>query len=168
MASSVTDLAVRVVGDPVLRSPTMPVTEFGPALERLSERMLAVMRAAGGVGLAANQIGVDASVFVVDCAGERAVVVNPVLEVAADCPVTTEVEGCLSLPGQQYPTPRAARAEVTGQDVAGRRLRLSGEGLLARCLQHEVDHLAGVVYLDRLPRAERAHAWRTALLASHG
>lgn len=155
---------IRMVGDPVLRTPTAPVTAFGPGLVRLVEAMFAAMQAAGGVGLAANQIGVDAAVFVMDFQGERAVVVNPVLVVPTESPVITDMEGCLSLPGRHHATPRSARAEVTGQDLDGRAVRVAGEGLVARCLQHEVDHLGGVLYLDRLPRGDRARAWREALI----
>lgn len=104
--------------------------------------------------------------FVVDCDGVRAAVVDPVLEIPADVPRVEAPEGCLSVPGFQYLTPRAERAVVTGRDVDARPVRLSGTGLLARCLQHEVDHLAGVGYLDRLPRAERGRAWREVVAAT--
>jgi peptide deformylase len=139
-----------VAGEPALRRAARPVTDFDRSLRRLVERMFAVMAQAHGVGLAANQIGSDASVFVLDCDGVRAAVVNPELTIPDRAPRFTAVEGCLSLPGRTYPTQRAGRAVVTGRDPRGRDLRLEGDGLLARCLQHESDHLAGVVFLDRL------------------
>ena len=144
--------AVRTLGDPVLRTPAAVVTRFDAHLPGLARRMFAVMRSAGGVGLAANQIGVSLAVFVLDCAGITAAVVNPVLVV--EDPVLVEaVEGCLSVPGHSYPTPRPRTVTVTGFDPDGAPLRLHGTGLLARCLHHEVDHLTGRVYLDRLTGA---------------
>lgn len=139
-----------VAGSPALRRVAEPVTGFDRSLRRLVDRMFAVMADASGVGLAANQLGEPAAVFVLDCAGVRAAVVNPVLEIPDRTPRFTAVEGCLSLPGRSYPTQRAGRAIVTGQDVHGLPVRIEGDGLLARCLQHESDHLAGVVFLDRL------------------
>src|SRR3712207_8261152 len=117
------------------------------------------MAAAQGVGLAANQIGVDLRLFVYDCADEqgerrRGVVVNPVLETSGR-PETMpdpddDWEGCLSVPGESFPTGRATWAQVTGVDADGTPVTVAGTGLLARCLQHETDHLDGILYLDRL------------------
>jgi peptide deformylase len=122
------------------------------------------MEAADGVGLAANQIGVDARIFVIDCpdaAGEDVVgyVVNPtltLLDPAAGEPAeeVTE-EGCLSVPGPYADLSRAFRARVDGVDVHGDPVRIEATGMAARCLQHEVDHLEGIVYVDRLPEEER-------------
>ncbi|WP_336921302.1 peptide deformylase [Aquipuribacter sp. SD81] len=150
--------AIRHVGDPVLRTRATPVTAFDDRFRALVARMFEAMAAADGVGLAANQVGNDLAVFVLDCDGVRAVVANPELELVGDL-VETEPEGCLSVPGHSWPTPRRARATVRGQDEHGRPVVLAGEGLLARCLQHEVDHLAGRVYLDRLPGPLRRRAW---------
>jgi peptide deformylase len=155
---------VREVGDPVLRTPCDPVTVFDDALRGLVDDMVASMAEADGVGLAANQIGVTKRVFVVDCedgAGRRHVghVVNPVLELL-DESVDEDVEGCLSVPGVHYVTRRAARAAVTGVDVDGAPVRLEGDGVLGRCLQHEVDHLDGRLYLDRLDGDARRAAMR--------
>jgi peptide deformylase len=121
--------------------------------------MFDTMAAAHGVGLAANQVGVDLRVFVYDCPDEqgkraRGVVVNPVLEISAR-PETMpdpddDEEGCLSVPGEQFPTGRADRARVTGTDLDGAAVVVEGTGFLARCLQHETDHLDGLLYLDRL------------------
>ena len=146
--------------DPVLHRACAPVTVFDEALRRLVLDMFASMAAADGVGLAANQIGVDARVFVIDCpdaAGEDVVgyVVNPALTVlepheGEPAEEVTE-EGCLSVPGPYAELPRAFRARVDGVDADGAPVSIEATGMAARCLQHEVDHLDGVVYVDRLP-----------------
>ena len=150
--------------DPVLHRACTPVTEFDERLRRLGLDMFASMREADGVGLAANQIGVDARVFVIDCpgaAGEDVVgyVVNPRLTLLppADREPAEEVteEGCLSVPGPYADLARAFRARVDGVDVKGRPVTIEATGMAARCLQHEVDHLDGVVYVDRLPEELR-------------
>jgi peptide deformylase len=144
----------------VLHRACAPVTEFDDALRRLVLDMFASMEAADGVGLAANQIGVDARIFVIDCpdaAGDDVVgyVVNPVLTLLPplDGEPAEEVteEGCLSVPGPYAELPRAFRARVDGVDVGGRPVSIEATGMAARCLQHEVDHLEGTVYVDRLP-----------------
>ncbi len=150
---------IRVVGDPVLHTPATPVTEFDGMLHTLVEDMFETMAAAEGVGLAANQIGVPARVFVYDCPDDedvmhRGVVVNPVLE-TSERPETMpdpddDWEGCLSVPGEAFPTGRAAWARVTGVDADGAPIEVEGTGYFARCLQHETDHLDGLVFLDRL------------------
>jgi peptide deformylase len=150
--------------NPVLHAACAPVTEFGRDLRRLVLDMFASMEAADGVGLAANQIGVDARVFVIDCpdaAGEDVVgyVVNPVLTILdpEDDEPAEEVteEGCLSVPGPYAELPRAFRARVDGVDANGDPVGIAATGMAARCLQHEVDHLDGTVYVDRLPEEER-------------
>lgn len=150
---------IRVVGDPVLHTPTKPVTEYDEVLHTLVRDMFDTMAAAEGVGLAANQIGVDLRVFVYDCPDgqdvrHRGVVVNPILE-TTERPETMpdpddDWEGCLSVPGESFPTGRAGWARVTGTDLDGALVVVEGTGLLARCLQHETDHLDGLLYLDRL------------------
>ncbi|HEY3894039.1 MAG TPA: peptide deformylase [Pseudonocardiaceae bacterium] len=162
---------IRIVGDPVLHTPTELVTEFGDALHDLVNTMFDTMAAAQGVGLAANQIGVNLRLFVYDCGEDRrddcgedggdaegnrrrGVVVNPVLETSGR-PETMpdpddDWEGCLSVPGESFPTGRAGWAKVTGLDADGAPVTVEGTGLLARCLQHETDHLDGIIYLDRL------------------
>lgn len=147
-------------GNPVLHRPCAPVTVFDDALAELVDDMFASMYAAQGVGLAANQIGVDARIFVVDCpdvTGIRTVayVVNPVLHLPEHRELATDAEGCLSVPGQRTDLARAATASVTGLDVHGAPIRLAGTGTLARCFQHEFDHLEGLVYVDRLPGRQR-------------
>jgi peptide deformylase len=157
---------IRIVGDPVLHSPTSPVPvgddgSLPDDLPDLITDMFDTMDAANGVGLAANQIGVSLRVFVYDCAEtrgrstrRRGVVINPVLE-TSEIPETmpdpdTDEEGCLSVPGEQFPTGRADWARVTGLDAEGNPITLEGTDLFARMLQHEVGHLDGYLYLDRL------------------
>jgi peptide deformylase len=145
--------------DPVLHGPCAAVTVFDLVLD-----MFASMSAADGVGLAANQIGVDARVFVIDCPdadGEDVVgyVVNPVLTLPdpreGEPAVELTEEGCLSVPGPYAELERAFRARVDGVDVHGDPVTIEATGMAARCLQHEVDHLEGVVYVDRLDVALR-------------
>jgi peptide deformylase len=152
------------LGQPVLRSECDPVTSFGPDLAQLVADMFDVMYRAGGVGLAANQIGVGLRVFVFDCGedgghGEVGHVVNPTL-VGTGGGAVTDHEGCLSLPGLTFPTPRADWAAVEGVDQAGRPVRYEGKGYVARCLQHECDHLDGTVYIDKLSGDTRRTALR--------
>jgi peptide deformylase len=159
-------------GHPVLHRPYAPVTAFGAELAALVTGMRASMHAAEGVELAANQVGVSLRVFVYDCpdaTGEYQAghVVNPVLRIpAALASPVAEPEGCLSVPGQQFTVTRSALATVTGLDVRGQPVTVTGTGLLARCLQHETDHLDGIVYLDRLPEHERTAILDAAGLAS--
>jgi len=152
---------IRQVGDPVLRTPTDPVHAFDDALASLVDRMWDAMHAAEGVGLAANQIGVGRSVFVYEVGSESGVVVNPVLAEVGGAVVDDE-EGCLSVVGQVFLTPRREFARVTGVDVEGRPVEVAGEGLLARCLQHETDHLLGRLYVDLLSGRERRTALQVA------
>jgi peptide deformylase len=150
---------IRVVGDPVLHQPTRPVIDFDDTLRTLVDDMFETMAAANGVGLAANQIGVDLRIFVYDCPDDegvrhRGVVVNPVLETSGR-PETMpdpddDFEGCLSVPGESFPTGRAGTANVTGFDQNGKPVEVFGTGFFARCLQHETDHLDGLLYLNRL------------------
>jgi peptide deformylase len=154
-------VAITLYGVEVLHRPTRTVTDFGPDLGKLVDRMFDEMYLAEGVGLAANQIGVDLQVFVLDCAdagGRRTVahVVNPVLELPPPPrDLDDDLEGCLSVPGQHAHVARPAAATVTGLDRDGRPVRIDGTGMLARCLQHEYDHLQGRVYVDRLSARQR-------------
>lgn len=137
-------------GQPVLHAPTRPVTVFDERLDALIAAMEATMAAAPGVGLSANQIGVDLRVFVYDCgANASGHVVNPMVQRLPGGLQEGE-EGCLSLPGLAYPTPRALRVRCTGVDHRGEPVSIEARGLLARCFQHEMDHLNGQVYLERL------------------
>jgi peptide deformylase len=155
-------------GEPVLHRRCADVTTFDRALSDLIDDMFASMYAAEGVGLAANQIGVDLRVFVYDCPdddGTRHVghVVNPQLRSASALAGTvTTAEGCLSVPGPRAELPRAALATVTGVDRTGAPITVTGTGFFARCLQHECDHLDGTVYVDRLPADRREQLLREA------
>jgi peptide deformylase len=160
---------IRYMGDPVLRTEGDPVTTFDADLKRLVEDMFASMYAAEGVGLAANQIGVSLSVFVYDCpdASQRrqvGVLVNPrVVTTGGD--LDDDFEGCLSVPGLHYENPRPSYAEVAGFDETGAAVRVAGDGQFARCLQHETDHLQGMVFLDRLRGRTKRRAMRDVLAA---
>ncbi|KRD05595.1 peptide deformylase [Mycobacterium sp. Root265] len=174
---------IRIVGDPVLHTPTTPVPVAAdgtlPAeLAELIADMYDTMDAANGVGLAANQIGRTERVFVYDCADDRGktarrrgAIINPVLE-TSEVPETMpdpddDDEGCLSVPGESFPTGRADWARVTGLDADGTEITLEGNGLFARMLQHETGHLDGFTYLDRLigrharaaKRMVKSHQW---------
>jgi peptide deformylase len=157
-------VSIRQLGDPVLRTVPDPVTDFGPALAQLIEQMFASMYSARGVGLAANQIGVSLSIFVMDCQGVKAVVANPRIT-ASSVETSTDLEGCLSVLGKNYPTARAVRVTVEGQDASGAATTITGEGELARCLAHETDHLNGKLFLDRLSGDVRRQARREVELA---
>lgn len=161
-----------LLGDPVLHSPCEEVTDFGPSLARLVEDMFATMYAAQGVGLAANQIGVARKVFVYDCPDDDDVrhlghIVNPELA-EADGITVRGPEGCLSLPGIEAGTPRFDHAVVEGTDMTGKPVRVAGTGWFARCLQHECDHIGGMVYTDRLTGLRRARALRAVRRAPWG
>jgi peptide deformylase len=156
-------------GEPVMHARCRTVESFDEELATLVADMVATMYAADGVGLASNQVGVDLRVFVFDCHdddGEQhnGVVCNPVLEVpeGRDRALDEADEGCLSLPGAFAPLARAEVATVTGVDEHGAPVRFSGSGFLARCLQHECDHLEGVVFGDRLPTRARRKLYKDA------
>lgn len=150
---------IRVIGDPVLRTPAEPVTVFDKELRRLIDEMFEAMYSADGVGLAGPQIGVSRRLFVYDCSGRKGHLINPVLTIDDEEEVLDH-EGCLSVPGRDTgkplyaPTPRAAGVRISGVDRLGKPVQLRARGLLARCFQHENDHLDGKLYLDHLPRDE--------------
>ena len=149
-------------GTPVMHETTRPVTEFGDELHELVRDMFATMRAAEGVGLAATQVGVGVSVFIYECPDaddrvQRGVVCNPVVELprGKDRNLDITEEGCLSWPGGYSGVPRPDKAICRGQDVYGKEIELLGTGLLARCFQHETDHLNGTVFGDRISARSR-------------
>ncbi|MFA1550799.1 peptide deformylase [Actinomadura chokoriensis] len=155
---------VRFLGDPVLRTECDPVRTFDASLERLVDDMFVTMYEEDGAGLAANQIGVGLRLFVYDCEDDRGRrhighVANPTL-VAADGEQLVESEGCLSVPGLRFETPRHAHAVVEGVDLKGKPVRVEGTGYFARCLQHECGHLDGRVYIDVLSGDARRAAMR--------
>lgn len=136
------------LGDPILREPAIEVRRFDRTLGHLLDDMTDTMRDAPGVGLAANQIGRSERACVIEIDGRHIELINPVLVRVEGA--QTDLEGCLSLHGFYGPTTRAEHAVVTAVDRRGRPVRVSGRGFLARALQHELDHLDGKLYLDRL------------------
>jgi peptide deformylase len=148
-------------GDPVLNSKASPVAAFGPELRGEAERMMAVMRDAMGVGLAATQLGILRRMLVFQAGpdSEPTGLVNPEIEWLSDEIVLAE-EGCLSLPRVAMDVERPLHARVAGYDLEGEPVGIEASGLEARVLQHEMDHLDGVLILDRAPRAQRKAALR--------
>jgi peptide deformylase len=149
-------------GTPVMHARTRPVTAYDEELHRLVRDMFATMAAAEGVGLAATQVGVDLAVFVFDCPDDDhvrhvGVVCNPevTLPEGKDRNLESADEGCLSLPGAYMELARPDHATCSVEDAFGRPVEVVGTGLLARCLQHETDHLNGTVFGDRLPGRAR-------------
>ncbi|GAB4098827.1 peptide deformylase [Sinomonas halotolerans] len=153
-------LPIRIIGDPVLRTVAEPLTEFGPALRRLVEDMMETMEDVDGAGLAAPQVGVSLRVFTYQVDGVKGHVVNPQLVLSEDFQEDA-VEGCLSIPGVAFPVRRRRTAEVRGVDAEGQAVSFHAEGLLSRCVQHETDHLDGVLFPDLLEGEDRKAALRT-------
>ncbi|GAA3764906.1 peptide deformylase [Plantactinospora mayteni] len=150
---------IRIIGDPVLRTPSEPVTSFDAALRKLvTDLMDTLLGAPGRAGVAAPQIGISAQVFVYDADGQRGHLINPTLELSTE--TQDDDEGCLSVPGFYFPTPRAMHATAHGVDQYGEPLTITGSGFLARALQHETDHLAGRLYVDTLRGDTRRRALR--------
>ena len=149
-------------GEPVMHARTVRVSEFGDELHTLARDMFATMSAAEGVGLAANQVGIDLAMFVFDCIDDDqrrhlGVICNPevTLPEGKERNLDRGDEGCLSLPGAYVELARPDEASCRGQDVFGRPITVTGTGYLARCLQHETDHLNGTVFGDRLSTRAR-------------
>lgn len=153
--------AVRTFGDPVLRSRASEVREFGPELVREAERMVSIMRDAMGVGLAATQLGVLRRLLVFQAGPDAtpSALANPVIEWSSD-ELVTAAEGCLSLPRIIVDVERPLHVRVSGQDASGEPVLIEASGLEARVLQHELDHLDGVLILDRTEREQRKGAMR--------
>ncbi|PSL02181.1 peptide deformylase [Haloactinopolyspora alba] len=149
---------IRLYGDPVLRTVADPVKEFDAQARALAQDLLDTLDQPGRAGVAAPQIGVPVRAFSYGLEGKRGVLFNPVV-VATEGEQSGE-EGCLSVPGLWYPTNRAAFAVAEGFDADGEPVRLEGENELARCIQHEVDHLDGIVYVHRLEPSTRRGAMR--------
>jgi peptide deformylase len=148
-------------GDPVLKSRASPVANFGPQLRVEVERMVAIMRDGMGVGLAATQLGVLRRLLVFQTGpdGEPTALVNPVIEWLSGEAILAE-EGCLSLPRVSMDVERPLHARVSGLDAEGEAILIEASGLEARVLQHEIDHLDGVLILDRTSRDQRKGALR--------
>jgi len=137
----------------VLRTPADPVTDFDAELRKLVADLTETMLDAPGVGLAAPQIGVGLRVFTYHIDDELGHLINPSLELSAED--GTDDEGCLSFPGLSFPVKRAYGVVAKGFNMYGEPVTLTGSGHLARCVQHETDHLDGVLFIDRLDPAQR-------------
>lgn len=149
---------IRLYGDPVLRTKCEPVASFDDATRALAQDLLDTVEVPGRAGVAAPQIGVPRRAFSYLTEGRAGVVFNPTLvETKGE---QLDDEGCLSVPGLWFPTRRAAYAKVTGFDADGNPIEVDGEGEMARCLQHETDHLDGVVYVQQLETSTRRGAMR--------
>ena len=149
---------IRLFGDPVLRTPAEPVVDFDRELRQLVCDLTDTMVDAPGAGLAAPQIGVGLRVFTYWVDGELGHLVNPDLVLSSE--VQEGPEGCLSFPGLQFDTPRALRVVAKGFNQFGEPVLIEGSELLARAIQHETDHLDGILFIDRLDREQRKLAMR--------
>ena len=152
-------LEIRTFGDPVLKSVATPVESFDDSLSRLAAEMLASMREHEGVGLAATQVGRLKRIFVAALEEDEYAIVNPVIESRSE-ETETDTEGCLSLPGVQVEVERLTSVVVSGYDPQGNPVRVEASELLARIIQHEMDHLDGITILDRTDRESRREAMR--------
>ncbi len=140
--------------DPVLRRVAAPVANIDSAVNRIAEAMVAAMLRANGLGLAAPQIGVSKRIIALDIDGDFHILINPeIIDLSDDAEEATE--GCLSVPGVDAPVPRRAHAAVRGYTLDEREITIEREGLMARALQHEIDHLNGVLFIDYLSPAKR-------------
>jgi len=147
---------IRLFGDPILRQVATQVGSVDASVRKLMDDMADTMRDAPGVGLAANQIGVLRSVIVWDNAGDSGRLANPMILDKRG--LEEDEEGCLSLPGLKYPVPRAQWVRVQGLDEMGQPVHIEAEDLTARILQHEIDHVNGVLFLDHLAPDLQRHA----------
>jgi peptide deformylase len=149
---------IRLFGDPVLRTPAAPVENFDKELRKLVKDLTETMLDAPGAGLAAPQIGVSLRVFTYWVDDEIGHLINPDLDLSDD--TQDGEEGCLSLPGLAFDTVRARSVVARGMNMHGEPVILEGSDLLARCVQHETDHLDGVIFIDRLDASARKEAMR--------
>ncbi|MBW3659751.1 MAG: peptide deformylase, partial [Actinobacteria bacterium] len=151
-------LEIRIFGDPVLRQRAAEVQDFDGRLAQLAEDMLETMRAAPGVGLAANQVGVLKRLFTWEIEEDHGAVLNPTILDADDEQVDVDEEGCLSFPGLFYPVERPLRVEVGYRDLVGDERTIQLEGFSARVWLHEMDHLNGILFIDHLAKHDRREA----------
>jgi len=149
---------IRLFGDPVLKSVSAPVEQVDDRVRGLVADLLDSVRLPGRAGVAASQIGVNLRAFSYNVDGEVGYILSPELEVSGEKELIDE--GCLSVPGLWHKTPRHPFARVRGIDLDGNEIELSGTGLMAQALQHETDHLDGLLYLDRLEKDERRLAMK--------
>ena len=151
--------AIRLFGDPVLRSPSAPIDHIDDGVRALVRDLIDSVEPPGRAGVAAPQIGVGARAFSYNVDGVIGYILNPVVVEVTGEPELVE-EGCLSVPGLWYPTRRFPFARVSGIDLDGNPVELSGTGIMAQALQHETDHLDGLLYLDRLDKENRRAAMK--------
>ena len=149
-------LDIYVLGAPILREETRPVTDVGPELQKLIDDMFETMYAAKGIGLAAPQVGRTERVAVIDVEGAKHVIINP--EIVLREGSQKGEEGCLSIPDVYADVDRAMRVVVKAQDREGKPIEIDAAELLARCLQHEIDHLHGKLFIDYLGLLKRRAA----------
>ena len=149
---------IRLFGDPVLTTPASLVTTFDKELRNLVKDLTETMLDAPGAGLAAPQIGVSLQVFVWNIEESEGHLINPTLDLSSD--LQDGEEGCLSFPDLRYPTPRAMRVVAKGFNMHGDPVTVEGSEFLARAIQHETDHLDGIVFIDRLTTADRKLAMK--------
>jgi len=150
---------IRLFGDPVLKTVSAPVEQIDDGVRALVADLIDSVKLPGRAGVAASQIGVNLRVFSYNVDGDVGYVINPVIvELTGDRELIDE--GCLSVPGLWHKTPRHPHARVRGIDLDGNEIELAGSGLMAQALQHETDHLDGILYLDRLEKDERRAAMR--------
>jgi peptide deformylase len=149
-------LPVKVVPEPVLRRKSKRVSNIDGSIRKLAEDMIETMHAAPGVGLAAPQVGVSLRVIVIGMPEEEDfVLVNP--EIVRRTGERVVTEGCLSVPGYYGEIKRSRRVTVKGKDLSGKEIRIRAEELLAQALEHEIDHLNGVLYIDHLESSDKLH-----------
>jgi peptide deformylase len=149
---------IRLFGDPVLRTPAETVRDFDAELRKLVKDLTDTMMEAPGLGLAAPQIGVGLRVFTYNVDDVIGHLINPTLRLSDE--EETDDEGCLSFPGLQYPTTRSYGVIAAGFNMHGEPVTLEGTGQMARCVQHETDHLDGILFIDRLDPAQRKLAMK--------
>jgi len=148
---------IRLYGDPVLKTVCDPIKEFNAAISGLVEDLLDTTKVPGRAGVAANQIGISLRAFSYNAENQTGYLLNPENLILSGEPELVD-EGCLSLPGLWHSTLRYPEASITGYQLDGTEITVSGTGVLAQALQHELDHLNGLVYLDRLSPVERKAA----------
>lgn len=151
---------IRVIGDPVLRTSCDEIKKITPQVVSLVEDLLETVDEDGRAGLAANQIGVSLRAFSWNIDDKIGYILNPKIVDLSEDEYQDDEEGCLSIPGHFFPTRRAWYAKAIGMDLDGNEVVIEGEEIMARCIQHEVDHLDGMLYIDRLDRPARKKALR--------
>jgi peptide deformylase len=155
----VTERQIRLFGDPVLKTVSDPVSEIDDRVRALIDDLIDSVRPPGRAGVAAAQIGVNLRAFSYNVDDELGYIINPEIVELSGEPEPID-EGCLSVPGLWFPTLRHPEAKVRGIDLNGNEIELSGTGVMAQALQHETDHLNGILYLDRLDKEHRREAMK--------